>query len=572
MSASAPTTPLSPTTPAPEVGGDDDAFHGVLVPHRPRLDGEIAVDVGDVVTSVRDLGNGWTLGRNLSRGGVVGIFPSKCLCCPSPPPRRGREDNDETAKDNGGGGRRLRKGTNGPPHVGCCEKGRRSGNASYLGKTDRKSFDGEAEMRCYYSSDADKAGGGTGRMLDDEEGRIGVAEGEEYLKEYSRCSECGVPPHPPSSDDDALRANQPSQRMVRWVKKPSMAVKPNNLEKSNFDPELLLSLATEDRVSNETHRDDGALERCLHSILVLPTASPSPKSRSTAPPPPAEPTLTMPPPGMYWSSFSAKEANPRSLSSGSRTFDSHPRDLCSKGDNNKTADHTENIPLEERTRDVSRSCSCVMHPLKPLSETHGGKGGSSHAPHRDQSPYRENRCLRLAGSVAVGQVVGTFVFLWLFYRLGHRLVVSASTGGAVAFLLTVFLVLSRVCRCVVSVLLPSVCTARGRLAVVVAISGLLLAGPVTDVYRSVGEISRSMGCSAEQSYGQMMLFLRPFDTMMAQLNGTVGRLQEAAKNVGDGLRPLDEGLGDVEMELRNGRLQLYGTRKVEKTRNVVFKI
>jgi len=49
---------------------------------------------------------------------------------------------------------------------------------------------------------------------------------------------------------------------------------------------------------------------------------------------------------------------------------------------------------------------------------------------------------------------------------------------------------------------------------------------------------------------------------MRQLNLTIVRLQEAAHNVSRGLRPLDEGLANVEIDLYNGKLQLLGTRKV----------
>jgi len=50
--------------------------------------------------------------------------------------------------------------------------------------------------------------------------------------------------------------------------------------------------------------------------------------------------------------------------------------------------------------------------------------------------------------------------------------------------------------------------------------------------------------------------------MMVQLNWTIGGLQQAARNISRGLKPLEDGLDLVEMDLYNGKLQLYGTRKV----------
>lgn len=85
-----------------------------------------------------------------------------------------------------------------------------------------------------------------------------------------------------------------------------------------------------------------------------------------------------------------------------------------------------------------------------------------------------------------------------------------------------------------------------------------------------------MGCSAEQAYNQTMFLLQPFDAMMSQLNWTIGGLQDAATNIGRGLKPLEDGLGTVEMYLDNGKLQLYGTRKVRsasmRTIRIIFGI
>jgi len=59
--------------------------HRVVTSHTRQCEGEISLEVGDVVTHVKQLGNGWALGhRKGSQDGcedstVVGIFPSDCL-------------------------------------------------------------------------------------------------------------------------------------------------------------------------------------------------------------------------------------------------------------------------------------------------------------------------------------------------------------------------------------------------------------------------------------------------------------------------------------------------------------
>jgi len=69
---SAPTTPISPGSPLT-------SLYQVIIDYIPEHDGEIGLVFGDVISTIKDLGNGWTLGKNVSNGNVVGIFPSTCV-------------------------------------------------------------------------------------------------------------------------------------------------------------------------------------------------------------------------------------------------------------------------------------------------------------------------------------------------------------------------------------------------------------------------------------------------------------------------------------------------------------
>lgn len=170
---------------------------------------------------------------------------------------------------------------------------------------------------------------------------------------------------------------------------------------------------------------------------------------------------------------------------------------------------------------------------------------------------------RLAASVFVGQLIGAALFIWMFCHLDYGLTASAAAGSASAVTVCLLSAASRLCRAIGALTLPSLGTGEGRLAFVIIAVGALLAGPVSNVYVNMEEVSRAMGCSAEQSYNQTMFLLQPFDAMMTQLNWTIGGLQDAAANIGRGLKPLEDGLGTVEMYLDNGKLQLFGTRKVQ---------
>ena len=60
----------SPTTPtSPQV------LHSATRAHLPQHEGEMKLSVGDVIANVKELGNGWALGQNLTRD-RLGVFPS----------------------------------------------------------------------------------------------------------------------------------------------------------------------------------------------------------------------------------------------------------------------------------------------------------------------------------------------------------------------------------------------------------------------------------------------------------------------------------------------------------------
>ncbi|KAK3101364.1 hypothetical protein FSP39_003024 [Pinctada imbricata] len=50
----------------------------VLAAHEESKKGELSIEVGDDVDRVKDIGNGWVLGRNV-RTGKTGLFPENCI-------------------------------------------------------------------------------------------------------------------------------------------------------------------------------------------------------------------------------------------------------------------------------------------------------------------------------------------------------------------------------------------------------------------------------------------------------------------------------------------------------------
>jgi E3 ubiquitin-protein ligase DCST1 len=200
----------------------------------------------------------------------------------------------------------------------------------------------------------------------------------------------------------------------------------------------------------------------------------------------------------------------------------------------------------------------MLHSRKPrVGDSTSGSGGRS----RRGSRFAACWC-RVAGSVAVGLVSGALTYSIMTYDLGYGLLPAAVCAAIVIILISAFLVASRLFRCVVTLVMPSLSTACGRAAICLIVAHLVLGGPVHNVARNAGEAVRSLTCSAELALNRTAGLLRPFDAMMRELDKTVARLEGAAADVSRGLRPLDEGLDAVEMDVYNARTQLLGTRRV----------
>lgn len=153
----------------------------------------------------------------------------------------------------------------------------------------------------------------------------------------------------------------------------------------------------------------------------------------------------------------------------------------------------------------------------------GYYSGQEHVYYREGK--RKDPVLRLIFSIIAGLVFGVLVFLWMSLYLDYSLKASIPTAVSVFFVLTVTFALSRLVLCTAALLFPSLCTTRGRISFLLLITGIVISGPIKNVYHNMHEVSRSMGCSAEQAYNQSMLLLEPFDEMMRQLDVTVDNLQ-----------------------------------------------
>jgi len=598
--ASAPTTPLADDTTRPPVnhsGAGASIFYEAIADYTAAHDGELDLMAGDIVTDVKDLGNGWSLGRRLDDAGsveprpasssrtTVGIFPS---------------DGVQPMVADAASSYSYVVGAAGECCPGCCsvQDGRTAQHARWTkcdcGRTDDDRQRSTARFNFVDGSDDDdddvdvyrlgRRSYGTTVMHDSlprkpgsqtylqpQPRRLASTPGPEGLRLADSGAEsedvrCGLV----SAASPVLVCR--GRELTTDVNKPRMIVKPN-LDRSNR--QVHGGSTSTSSVSAETSRNGRDVCYCSPAGFV-------PSGRSAMPPR----ELALSSRCDNWSTSPGTVVDDADVTTATTS------DRCTARNSTEMSYRSRRIvdvplpaptPLDRRVLSADSNCKLSLSgddgPTSDgrCSEAAGlyRDGGGAVCPTRsvyENNYYRrsfyDSRSCRLVMSVIIGHLIGVVVFLWTFFHLGYGPLTAVALSSTVAVLTCVLLALSRVCRCSAALVLPSLCTANGRVAFVLVATGFLLAGPITNVYVNMEEISRAMGCSAEQAYNQTMFLLQPFDAMMVHLNWTIGGLQQAALNISRGLKPLEDGLDLVEMDLYNGKLQLYGTRKVCQLRRV----
>ena len=580
----------APTSPFVESGATFTCLHQAVTGYVKQTDGELTVRQGDIIASVKDLGNGWSLGKNISNGNQSGIFPSgsvQALSIFVPAANLGSMAvgaglgmNFQSSFDQS----YQMLSTSSPD---CLEPNQHPRDGSTT-SVKMEQFEGPSDRndpieqagQTYEQLEgivADFDRGAPVRGLNEKKGstfRPAAMTGQstEFVRSAADCGQT------------------PASRRITYWKKPWMIVKPN-LEKNEGSSGTGGSLeerrparvgrsadsdsttATNRLVFYTSRRHQNPLPHCQFQLATLPHATSAGNLNEGE-----SGIMTTPSPTTAMLQNQLTETRLHGATSTNTPPQNYPTRQNSNVKSDDSFDTVYGLPefqSDQGGRFTSVGTDKSFYKLLPTSdEMVCERSGSFYDEFcRDRgdvffgrrprnSRTKRGRFCRLVTSVLAGQLIGLMTFLWMFYGLGYGLLMSASVCATVATILSISFALSRLCRCTAAILVPSIGTTRGRLAFLILISGFLLDGPATNVYLNLEEVSRSMGCSTEQSYKQAMFFIKPFDSLIAQLNGTVAQLHNAAVNVRRGLRPLDDGLGLVEMDIYNGRLQLFGTRKV----------
>ena len=548
--------------------------------YEPSHDGELPVKVGDIITSVKQLGNGWSLGKNRQKTGIfpsdivvplsVGSFPSLPEAIPkSELPENCNCHALRNVRYSGTGSREpvLENRYSG---TGTREPARFAG-------TDARDAAAKRKQQVKKESPA-RVTRGNPRNIQTFQGRLHEIGNDTQMKSPHRLPTTNGDRWTASAVDVDCNRSLPNRRLevaTVWTDKPQLVVKPTQDTTTGSlgarsGKTLAASAAAEIYIGPHGNVRSDSSRRLLDRPDFIPSSRLScnePFRRNS----------------LVWDSsfpgLAVRSSSPDLLpdqSCNNLTY-SDSYDFCQE---RPVADDLDRcFPSSEHLGNRSKSstaigqsytnCSVKYLPVLKSRKQRVADCNAQHVYYADSSSgsaaSSTGRCritCRIIGSILIGLLLGLATYLWMYYHLDYAIEVAGLTGLCVAVLMVIGLAVSRMVRCVTAMLGPSLCTARGRLTITIILFGFILSGPITNVHRNMSEIARSMSCSADQSLKQTMLLLEPFDEIMEQLNKTIFRLQDAAHNVSRGLKPLDDGLENVEIDVVKGKMQLVGTRRV----------
>ncbi len=515
---------------------DSGECYKVIQPYLPQHDGEIELVPGDIVTNAKDLSNGWTLGRNASRD-TVGIFPSGFIIN-----EKDADDAEETE---------VKTPIEAPPVLDLAKERAKSQERQIIPPP-------IAPKPVVLTGQNPPQQNRNQRNKDFHKDTTGIPHTYERLGN----SREGTPilSHPNDVYEDDLLSvlengggdtdlddftsggSLPNQKRgaksgFPAARKPHMFVRPNpskNLFRDQSDSAS--KLATSDSDMPDSPMSGGGNKNYGASTHSTPVAKQQQQQlRLGMTPPPTrqgmvarerhpsgqEEPMDIDQPGtsgVIVNTHPSDDHSSPGLTSLEQTERQNARNENLHRNSPKAPHGGDGDLSESKFYQDYRTLECPVseapiHSVKykPILKNRNGtyygspgRAGEIYYQQREE----EQRSARIVLSVVAGLSFGLVLFLWMNYALGYSIMVSMIATIAIALLLCILFAASRLCRCVGALLLPSLCTTRGRLAFLIIITGFLLDGPVSNVYNNMVEVSRSMSCSAEQSYNQSMLLLQ----------------------------------------------------------------
>ncbi|OWF48362.1 DC-STAMP domain-containing protein 2 [Mizuhopecten yessoensis] len=215
------------------------------------------------------------------------------------------------------------------------------------------------------------------------------------------------------------------------------------------------------------------------------------------------------------------------------------------------------------------------------------------------SGTREHRCLKAIFGILWGVATGGLFYALITFSFGYDYDISGWITIGITVMMSIGLAVSTHFRCVVMVMIPSICTGRGRVAVLATIFYILISGPVMNISDNANQVSNSMACTSELIYNQSQLlrkqleepirqiaraiedslddlqtigqrFQKVIDPVTEQVEAVDRKIKEAASAVRDAAKKCTQGVNDVYRKCVDGINN--AKRECEKQLEVLDKI
>ncbi|XP_072044147.1 uncharacterized protein [Amphiura filiformis] len=176
-----------------------------------------------------------------------------------------------------------------------------------------------------------------------------------------------------------------------------------------------------------------------------------------------------------------------------------------------------------------------------------------------------NKGLKAVAGIITGLILGVILLVGLYYGLDYGVIPAVIITAVSTVFMSVCLAFTVRGRCVALLMVPTLCTQRGRAAFLAIVVALLLNGPINNIFINANEVSTSMSCSAELAYNQSQqikeVAAEVFDQYVKNLEKTVTNLQDLADGVQGVFQPIENGLDAVQgglNEFKKGVIDAFG--------------
>ncbi|XP_071945224.1 DC-STAMP domain-containing protein 2-like [Antedon mediterranea] len=172
-----------------------------------------------------------------------------------------------------------------------------------------------------------------------------------------------------------------------------------------------------------------------------------------------------------------------------------------------------------------------------------------------KSERNENKWMKGVIGLCVAIFLGAILFIGLHYGLYYTEVVSVIITAASTFFIVLGLAFSVRSRCIAALMVPTLCTSRGRAAVLALTLGLLLNGPIKNLVNNANQLTEAMTCNAEvlnmHSEQIQEAALKSFDDYVENVEASLETLESIATDIQESMEPLTEGIIRVNDQIEN---------------------